>query len=310
MRRVKRLNEILEECIEAGLTGRRSLAQSLALYPAQAEELGPLLRTALSISESFQSYTPPAAVQQRVRSRFLADAAARRNLRHLEGSFERRGWLAGLFRKPVLGGFAATAAVAIAVVAITVGGINVGSNEKGISVINPAEPPAEQTVVFNLGSRVDSVTEQIQGGGRVQSADLSEISALFDQLAGASSEELQESTVEFEAILSDTLYILASATGDSAGVIEDQAVIDAIDTATRGIAEAIGFDLPDPIVVGDATPEPTDPPVEPTDAPAEPTPAPTDGGNEPTVAPTPTAPPAQSTPTATADNRAPPGFLP
>ena len=91
MKRVKKLSEILEECIEAGIAGRRSLEESLALYPAQAEELEPLLRTALSVSESFQSYTPPAAVEQRIRSRFLADAAARRNLRHLEGSFEKRG---------------------------------------------------------------------------------------------------------------------------------------------------------------------------------------------------------------------------
>ena len=123
MRRVKRLNEILEECIEAGIAGRRSLEQSLALYPAQADELEPLLRTALSISDSFQSYTPPLAVQQRIRSRFLADAAARRNLRHLEGSFEKRGWLAGLFHRPAFGGFAGAAAVAVAVVAITVGGV-------------------------------------------------------------------------------------------------------------------------------------------------------------------------------------------
>ena len=75
---------------------------------------------------------------------------------------------------------------------------------------------------------------------------------------------------------------------------------------------SLGLDLPDPIDAGDATPaptdepaEPTDDPAEPTDAPSEPTPAPTDG--EATAAPTATPAP---TPTATADNRAPPGFLP
>jgi len=306
MRRVKRLSEILEECIEAGIAGRRSLEESLALYPAQAEQLEPLLRTALSISDSFQSYMPPAAVEQRIRSRFLADAAARQNLRHLEGSFEKRGWLAGLFHKPVFGGFAAAAAVAVAVVAITVGGVNLGGSDKGGTSVNS---PASQTVVLDLGNRVNSATEHIDGGGQIQSADLAEISALADQLAGASPEELQENAAELEAILPGMIDIVTSATGDNSGAAEDQAVIDAIDTATRDIAGVLGFDLSDPIDVGDATPAPTDPPVEPTDVPVEPTPAPS--GGDATTAPTATPPPSPpATPTATADDRAPPGFLP
>ena len=302
MRRVKRLSEILEECIEAGIAGRRSLEQSLALYPAQAEALEPLLRTALSVSDSFQSYAPPAAVEQRIRSRFLADAAARRNLRHLEGSFEKRGWLTGLFRKPVFGGLAAAAAVAVAVVAITVGGVDLGGSEKGgSSLVTPVSP----TAVSDLGNRVDSINEIIDGGGQIQTADVAELSAILAQLTAASPEELQASAAELEATLPGTLQLLESGSGI---IPDDPAVLNAI-TATRDIAAAIDLDLPGPIDVVDATPTPTDPPVEPTDAPAEPTPAPT--GDNATVAPTATPPPPpQSTPTATADNRAPPGFLP
>ena len=128
MRRVKKLSEILEECIEAGLTGRRSLEASLALYPAQASELEPLLRTALSVSDSFQSYAPSAAVEQRIRSRFLADAAARRSRRHPESSFEKRGWLSGL-RRAVFSGFAPAAAAASNLVAITVGRASLGGTD-------------------------------------------------------------------------------------------------------------------------------------------------------------------------------------
>ncbi len=294
MRRVKKLSEILEECIEAGIAGRRSLEESLALYPAQAEELEPLLRTALSVSDSFQSYTPPAAVEQRIRSRFLADAAARRNLRHLEGSFERRGWLAGLFRKPVFGGFAAAAAVAVAVVAITVGGVDLGGSEKDGS-------PVGATVVFNLGNRVDSINEHLESGGQVQNSDVAELSALLAQLKAASPEELQASAAELETTLSGTLAILQ----DGSGIVpDDPAVVDAV-TATRDIAAANDVDLPGPI----ETPTPTDPPVEPTDVPAEPTPAPS--GGDTTTAPTATPPPTpQPTPTSTADSRAPPGFNP
>ena len=311
MRRVKKLSEILEECIEAGLAGRRSLEASLALYPAQAEELEPLLRTALSVSDSFQSYAPPAAVEQRIRSRFLADAAARRNLRRLEGSFEKRGWLSGLFRKPVFGGFAAAAAVAVAVLAITVGGVNLsGSNEGGTAVINPSS----SAVVVNLSNQVDSIYDRLENGGQIQSADLTAISALLDQLASATPKELQESAAELEAILPGMLEIFTSSDG-TPGTAADQAVIAAIDTATRDIANVLGFDVPDPVVVGAATPaptdaavEPTEPPVEPTDVPTEPTPAPTGGA---TVAPTATPPPSPpSTPTATTDDRAPPGFSP
>ncbi len=304
MRKVKRLSEILEECIEAGIAGRRSLEQSLALYPAQAEELEPLLRTALSISDSFQSYTPPAAVEQRIRSRFLADAAARRNLRHLEGSFEKRGWLAGLFRKPVFGGFAAAAAVAVAVVAITVGGVNLGGSEQG------GDPGS--AVVFDLGTRVNSVTEHIESGGQVQTADLAEITALVAALGNIPLEDLQASAAELETTLPETLAILEDAAGlDPA----DLAVLDA-EATIRDIAGGLDLDLPGPIGVGDATPAPTDPPVEPTDVPVEPTdvpaePTPAPSGGDATTAPTATPPPPpQSTPTATSDNRAPPGFLP
>ena len=310
MRRVKKLNEILEECIEAGIAGRRSLKQSLALYPAQAEELEPLLRTALSISDSFQSYTPPAAVEQRVRSRFLADAAARRNLRHLEGSFENRGWLAGLFRKPIFGGFAAAAAVAIAVVAITAGSIDLGGSEGD---------PLGGTVVLDLREQVDSVNDKIDSSGQYESADLEELSRLFTLLKSSSDEDIQASAGELEAILPDTLHLLASASGDAPGIAEDQAVIDAIDTSVRDIAAIAGVELPGPAVPDDSpTPTPTnsaeptdtpagptDTPAEPTDTPVEPTPAP--GGDETTAAPTATPPPV---PTATAEDRAPPGFLP
>ena len=309
MRRVKKLSEILEECIEAGLAGRRSLEASLALYPAQAEQLEPLLRTALSVSDSFQSYAPPAAVEQRIRSRFLADAAARRNLRRLEGSFEKRGWLSGLFRKPVFGGFAAAAAVAVAVLAVTVGGVNLsGSDEGGTAVINPSS----SAVVVNLGNQVDSIYDRLESGGQIQSADLTAISALLDQLASATPKELQESAAELEAILPGMLEIFTSSDGTS-GTAADQAVIAAIDTATRDIANVLGFDVPDPVVVGAATPAPTDAaveatdaPLEPTDVPTEPTPDPT--GGSATVAPTATPPP--STPTATTDDRVPPGFSP
>jgi hypothetical protein len=137
----------------------------------------------------------------------------------------------------------------------------------------------------------------------------------LDQLASATPEELQESAAEIEAILPGMLEILTSSDG-TPGTPAVQAVIEKIDTASRDIASVLGFDLPDPIVVGAATPAPTDAPVEPTDVPAEPTdvpvePTPAPTGGDATVAPTATPPPPPPpTPTATTDGRAPPGFSP
>jgi len=305
MRRVKKLSEILEECIEAGIAGRRSLEESLALYPAQAEELEPLLRTALSVSDSFQSYTPPAAVEQRIRSRFLADAAARRNLRHLEGSIEGRGWFAGFFRKPVFGGFAAAAAVAVAVVAIAVGGVNLGGSENGgTSETDPLGP----TVVFDLGKKVNSLNEHVQGGGQVQTADVTEITTLVAALGNTPIEDLQGSSSELETTFADTLAILEDAANLDPG---GQDLLDA-EATIRTIAADLDLDLPGPVDVGDATPTPTDPSVEPTDDPVEPTDVPaeptsTPSGGDVTTSPSVTP---QPTPTSTDDNRSPPGFLP
>ncbi|HEY5640436.1 MAG TPA: hypothetical protein VIW01_10320 [Dehalococcoidia bacterium] len=301
---MKRLSEILEECIEAGIAGRRSLEESLALYPAQAAELEPLLRTALSVSDSFQSYAPPAAVQQRIRDRFLADAAARRNLRHLESSFERRGWLAGLFGKPVFGGFAAAAAaVAVAVMAVTVAGVDLGggSDDGGASV----SVTVSSGVVSDLGSRVNSISERIDSGGQIESADLAEISALLARLKDTPADDLQASAAELEATLPGTLALLEAGSGIAP---DDPVVMDAID-ATRDIAAAIKLDLPGPVDAGDATPAPTEKPAEATPVPVKPTPVPGGGGGT-TAPPTKTPSTPAPTPTSTADDRAPPGFLP
>src|SRR5258708_2015150 len=73
-----RLQKAFDECVTAYLERRRSIEDSLYLYPAFADELAPLLRTASWLSDSFQKVTPPARVQERGLQRFLADARARR----------------------------------------------------------------------------------------------------------------------------------------------------------------------------------------------------------------------------------------
>jgi hypothetical protein len=85
----RRLEEIFEECVTAYLEGRRSIEQSLSLYPAFAAELAPLLRTAVRLSDGFQKVSPPARAQERGLQRFLTGARARR-LRELAAGSRRR----------------------------------------------------------------------------------------------------------------------------------------------------------------------------------------------------------------------------
>jgi len=76
--RAKRYEEVLEECLSAYLEGRRSIEESLSLYPSLRAFLEPLLETAAEIDDSFQAPLPPADARERSRRRFLAAAARRR----------------------------------------------------------------------------------------------------------------------------------------------------------------------------------------------------------------------------------------
>jgi hypothetical protein len=300
--RVKRLDEILEECVAAGLQDGRSVEASLALYPEVAGELEPLLRTALSLSGTYRSITPPPAVEQRIRSRFLADAAARRRLRELTGDIkERRGRLAGFWSRPVFGGFAAAAAVAVVAVVLAVGSMG-GSGEN-------AGEPSDPAAVSNLAAQVESVQQKLDNGGMIETTDLEELSELIAALKDSSSDEdLQALREQLEGPLHDTFVLLTGGSDVLPDAANNQSVQDAIET-TRDIAGVIDVVLPGAIV-SDRTPGPTPaasdaPTAEPT---REPTTAPT-AAPTPVVTPTaaPTDPP---TPVATTENRQPPGFLP
>ncbi len=74
--------EIFEECLSALLEGRRSIEESLFLYPAWRGRLEPLLRAAEEIAAGLDVATPP-YVKERGLQRFLESARARRRLRQM-----------------------------------------------------------------------------------------------------------------------------------------------------------------------------------------------------------------------------------
>ena len=69
--------DIFEECLSALLEGRRSIEESLSLYPAWRGRLEPLLRAAEEIAGGLDA-TPSPYAKERGLQRFLDSARARR----------------------------------------------------------------------------------------------------------------------------------------------------------------------------------------------------------------------------------------
>ena len=74
--------DIFEECLSALLEGRRSIEESLSLYPAWRGRLEPLLRAAEEIAGGLD-VSPPPYTRERGLQRFLDSARARRRLRQM-----------------------------------------------------------------------------------------------------------------------------------------------------------------------------------------------------------------------------------
>jgi hypothetical protein len=74
--------DIFEECLSALLEGRRSIEESLSLYPAWRGRLEPLLRAAEEVSAGLD-VAPSLNVKDRGLQRFLDSARARRRLRQM-----------------------------------------------------------------------------------------------------------------------------------------------------------------------------------------------------------------------------------
>jgi hypothetical protein len=71
------LDEILAECLEAVAQGQRTVEDCLALYPESAEQLGPELRLALQLRQTYSGSEASADFQATARERFLSAVQAR-----------------------------------------------------------------------------------------------------------------------------------------------------------------------------------------------------------------------------------------
>jgi hypothetical protein len=297
---VRRLEEVFEECVTAYLEGRRSIQDSLQLYPAFASQLAPLLQTAVQFNESLSKVDPPAHVQERVRHRFLSDARARRQVRALTRGQRSAGLFSGLWQRQRFGFAGAAAAVAVLVVAVgsaamlTGGGTtNAPGSVENITSPTAVAPRTTPASVTNIRAQTSAIRQT--GVVTAQSSDIDQLVTATEVLASADQEEVQASIgdvtqalLEADSVL-DEIVAAQPALAPEVQVAKDK---------LRSVAGNIGVDLdatptatpiatPTPVATGET---PTDEPTaEPTDQPTEaPTPEPTVVPPTDTPAPTPT----------------------
>ena len=285
----RRLEEAFEECVTAYLEGRRSIEQSLSLYPAFAAELAPLLHTAVRLSDGFQKVSAPARVQERGLQRFLADARARRRLRELTAGSRRRSWLASFWGQHRLG-FAGAAAL-VAVLAIAVGSATMltngggGSDGVAFQTAAPSSAPATPQAVLNIQTQIGAINDKRDRGEPVTPGDLSHLSDATNKLTPS---EVQQSISQVQDVLQAASSLVTNIAASQPEVApQAQQTQDTI----RNVASSLGVDLPSTTPAPSGTPAAT---AQPTPVPTSPSPTPA-----PTVTPEPTQAPATDAPAPT-----------
>jgi hypothetical protein len=295
----RRLEEAFEECVTACLEGRRSIDESLSLYPSFAAELAPLLRTAVRLSDSFQKVSPPARVQERGLQRFLADARARRRLRELTAGTRKQGWLAGFWGQHRLA--FAGAATLVAVLAIAGGSAAMlagGGSDGGPTVLNvsPSPTPLRPTpeAVANIQNQIGRITALRANGKAVTTDDLGSLTDATSQLRAASPSEVQQSIGQVQDVLQAASSLVTNIAASQPEVaLQAQQAQDTIRSVASSLRVPLPSTTPAPSGTPGATAQPTPVPasVSPTAAPtvaptSAPTPEPT--GATATAAPEPT----------------------
>ena len=259
----RQFEEILDECISAYLSGRRSVEDSLSLYPSIARELQPLLRAAADTADTLQELRPPPRVQERIRLNILRAAseraAARALTRHIDGFTTRadgRGhWFLAI---PALA--AATAAIVVLGLVVLPGGSSDPST--GTARVSVVERPEFSTHLTAARRQLDAIRTKTTNGEAVTQAD---IEALLGTTRGfAQSAEPSElaarDQVRLEQILEEQLALLgelSSKTYEEREEIEDAVAVTVSVAAVFGVA-VTAPDLGDePRATSDASPAAT-----------------------------------------------------
>ena len=174
--KARRLEDVFEECLTAYLEKGRSVDESLSLYPALASQLEPLLRTAVSVSQTFEASNPPWHAMERGRNKFLASASAYATGKALlRDSRPRHTAPWGRFQWSALGGAAAAMAAVVVVGAIMVSGGSGSSGDGGgnetVSNPSPTARPMPQSVTA-VETTIGDFTAKATAGETITEADI------------------------------------------------------------------------------------------------------------------------------------------
>ena len=260
--------DIFEECLSALLEGRRSIEQSLSLYPAWRGRLEPLLRAAEEVSAGLDA-TPPLYVKERGLQRFLDSARARRRLRHmLSPQAVATPWWrwasTGLAAVVVIGVLAFMSATLMADDGQSLGeSASVSVKPYSPRSADTPQPASEQTPLQRVQEQVAALEESVRQGQPVRDGQLEELQAanndLVAELGGPGEMALVE-RVAAVSIASKQYELLQKLQEQPAGP-SALAVQESLEAAA-GVLEVLGTTV---------TPPPATPTAEPA---ASPTPVP------------------------------------
>jgi hypothetical protein len=270
--RQRRFEEILDECISAYLDGRRSVEQSLSLYPSVARRLEPLLRAAADTFDVFQELQPAAQAQERIRQRIVRAAAERAAAKALTSQISGFGIGSGrpLFGWAMVGSaVAGVAGLLIVGAAVLPGALSEdgGTGTTDRSAVSVNSSAGLDRSILNARQRLDAIQQKARTGRDIGLQDLGALTGATRTLAEATHPDTLEASdaVQLEEIIHEQLSFL-----ERLGASSTQAEKEEIKTAmvlTLQLAESLGIDDE-----ATATPEASDaasPTVSPTATPEE-----------------------------------------
>jgi hypothetical protein len=264
--------EILEECLSALLEGRRSIEDSLSLYPAWKGRLEPLLRAAEEIAAGLDE-TPLPYVKERGLQRFLEAARTRRRLRQILPSQEAgtpwwRWASTGVAAVVVIGVLTVMSATLMAENGERLGG-RVGATLFG-STPTPTVPKAvAQTPLERVQKQVADLEDSVRHGEPVEPALLAELEDASNDLAADLAGPAEMGLVERAAVVSTASrqYDLLHALQGQSSTAPAQAVEGSLAAAVE-VLERLGA-TPEPETEASPSPVPTSSyPATPTAAPS------------------------------------------
>jgi len=293
------LEEALAECL-ASVERGRSVEECLARYPELAQELEPLLLTALGLQQVYD-VRPRPSYRRAARERFLA-AAARRNRRSPAVAPSPRRFSFGWRWVPAAVGMPAlVAAIALATVLALSGGGGVGMNPGEVTVkaitATPTRTPSEieedqiPQLVARLEAQIAQIQEQVEQGAIIPTEATQELKNINESLEqtlreAAAAPGAAEAASQIADLLAQQQAVLNTARE------QDQVAPEAVANVDDVISIAVVMQTRIEEIL---SPTPTPTPTPEASGTATPTPAPT---GTPTASPTATGTPAAS-PTAT-----------